>query len=58
VVGAEHVEQRAVLPLHANVHQVGGEGENPLRREKESEVHENHLQSRVNQRTPARSGKA
>lgn len=54
-------ERRAVVlphqPAFATVTEVGGEHNNPVRREKENEVTHAHVSYSSVQRTPARSGK-
>lgn len=56
-VAAESTHAKAVVPATAHTTPIEEKGGEPLRREKEAEVHETHAHSRSNQRTPARSGK-
>jgi hypothetical protein len=57
-VSIEVAKHRAIIPNQANVTPIADHGaSDSSRREKEAEVHETHLHSRINQRTPARSGR-
>lgn len=56
-VAVDAAPVKAVVPATGNTAPVEDKSREPLRREKEAEVHETHAHSRINQRTPARSGR-
>lgn len=56
-VAAEASHHKAVVPNTSHSTPVEEKGGEPVRREKEAEVHETHTHSRINQRTPSRSGR-